>query len=152
MSDCWQPPSRPTTTDNNNPCSGSSEELLLAPSTDELAKAYKTFLKCLPKSHEARIEDGPPRIKTVVEAVKTANSTWKNNKESTKVGRMQTLFGKVCGSLNGHKDLFAILPSGDKYVCLVTGSVSAIVKVSHQKLMSGSQRGLTMLVGDGKPR
>lgn len=71
----------------------------------------------------------------MVEAVATADSTWKKNRESTKAGRMKTLFSKVCSSLNGHKDLFAILPSGDKYVCLVTGSVSSIVKVSYQKLI-----------------
>ena len=118
--------------------SGSREEILLASSTDELAKAYKAFQKCLPKGHEARIEDGPPRIKSVVEAVATADSTWKKNRESTKAGRMKTLFSKVCGSLNGHKDLFAVLPSGDKYVCLVTGSVSAIVKVGEQKLSLSS--------------
>ena len=78
------------------------------------------------------MEDGPPRLKAVVEAVATADSSWKKNRESTKAGRMKTLFSKVAGSLNNHKDLFAILPSGDKYVCLVTGSVSAIVKVSSK--------------------
>ncbi|KAL8792171.1 MAG: hypothetical protein Q9195_005267 [Heterodermia aff. obscurata] len=129
---------------------GSNEEILLAPSTDELAKAYKAFLKCLPKAHEARIEDGPPRIRTVVEAVATADSTWKRNRESTKAGRMKTLFSKVCGSLNGHKDLFAILPSGDKYVCLVTGSVSAIVKatVNHDKIAEGVSNALDDLSDD----
>lgn len=66
--------------------------------------------------------------------MKVADTKWKNNHEKTKAGRMKTLFGKVAGSLNKHRDLFALIPSGDKYICLLTGSVSAIVKVRQPQL------------------
>ncbi|KAL8687494.1 MAG: hypothetical protein Q9218_006350 [Villophora microphyllina] len=115
----------------NETSNQSHEEIILATPTDELAKAYKAFQKCLPKEHEDNVADGPPKIKAVAEAVAIADSAWKKNRECTKAGRMKTLFGKVCGSLNNHKNLFAVLPSGDKYVCLVTGSISAIVKIAE---------------------
>ena len=109
--------------------SGGQDEMILASSTDELAKVYKKFLKCLPKDHQARIEDGPPMLDCVVDALSLADAEWKSNREKTKMGRMKTLFTKVAQSLAKHKDLFAVVPSGDKYVSLVAGSVSAIVKV-----------------------
>ena len=103
--------------------------MILASSTDELAKEYKRFLKCLPKDHPARIEDGPPMLDCVVDALRSAHAEWTSNREKTKMGRTKTLFTKVAQSLVKYKDLFAIVPSGDKYVSLVAGSVSAIIKV-----------------------
>ena len=109
--------------------SGGQDDIILAHPTDELAQAYKKFLKCLPKGHEARIEDGPPRLEVVVDALTFAEAKWKNNREKTKAGRMRTLFSKVAVNLNKYKELFAIVPSSDRYVSLIAGSVSAIIKV-----------------------
>ena len=111
--------------------SGGQDEMILAGSTDELVKEYKKFLKCLPKDHPARIEDGPPRLDSVVDALRLADTEWTSNREKTKMGRAKTLFTKVAQSLVKYKDLFAIVPSGDKYVSLVAGSVSAIIKVKY---------------------
>ncbi|KAL8734031.1 MAG: hypothetical protein Q9166_001792 [cf. Caloplaca sp. 2 TL-2023] len=130
----------------------SQEEIILASSTDELAKSYKAFQKCLPKGHVSRIEDGPPRFKAVYEAVATADSAWKKNRERTNVGRMKTLFGKVCGSLENHRTLFAVIPSGDKYISLVAGSISAIVKatVNHDKIAEAVSTALDDLSDDAR--
>ena len=108
----------------------SQDESILAEPTAELSQAYKSFLKCLPKGHEARIEDGPPQLDVVAKAMKLAESTLRDRRETTKTGRMKQLFGRVAKSLHGHKELFGVVPSGDKYVSLVAGSVSAIIKVS----------------------
>ena len=103
--------------------------MLLAKPTDELAQVYKNFLKCLPKEHEARIEDGPPRLDVVIKAVKIADAKWKGNREKSKAGRTKRLFTKIPVHLDKYKELAAVVPSGDKYVSLIAGSVSAIIKV-----------------------
>ena len=103
--------------------------MILADPTEELAKVYQKFLKCLPKDHGARVEDGPPDLRVVVEALTVAELNWKNNREKTRAGRMKALFGKLSINVTKFKDVFAVIPSGDKYVCLMTGSISAIVKV-----------------------
>ena len=56
-----------------------------------------------------------------------ANASW-TKKQEGKVGKSKRLFAKVCQSLDSHKDLFEMLPNNDKYVCLITGSLSSIVK------------------------
>ena len=108
--------------------------MILAGSTDELAKEYKKFLKCLPKNHPARIEDGPPRLDRVMDALRLADTEWTIHREETKTGRAKKLFTKVAQSLFKYKDLFDIVPSGDKYVSLVAGSISAIIKVKYLTL------------------
>ena len=90
---------------------------------------YQKFLKCLPKDHTARVEDGPPDIRVVMDALIVAESNWKNNREKTRLGRMKKLFGKFSINVSKFKDVFAVVPSGDKYTCLVTGTISAIIKV-----------------------
>lgn len=106
-----------------------AEAGILVRPTDKLAQAYQKFLKCLPQGHEAKIEDGPPRLEVILEALADAENAWKNNKEKTKAGGMTTLFSKVAMNLNRYRELFAIVPSSDKYVSLVAGSISAIIKV-----------------------
>ena len=88
----------------------SQDESILARPTDDLAQAYENFLKRLPKYHQARIEDGPPSLNVVIDALTVAEDTWKNNREKTKAGRMKVLFGKVAQNLNGYTELFAIIP------------------------------------------
>ena len=108
---------------------GGQDEMILASSTDELAKVYKEFLECVPKDHQGRIDDSPRMLGSVVDTLSLADAGWKSNRKKTKLGRMKTLFTRVTQSLAKYKDLFAVVPSGDKYVSLVAGSVSAIVKV-----------------------
>ncbi|KAM0794316.1 hypothetical protein BDR22DRAFT_895247 [Usnea florida] len=129
---------------------GGKDEIILAKSTEKLAKVYKKFLKCLPKDHQARIEDGPPRLDCVTDALRLADPEWKRNREETKIGRAKTLFTKVAQSLVKYQDLFAIVPSGDKYVSLVAGSVSAIVKatINHIKIAESVSSALDDLSDD----
>ena len=104
--------------------------------TDELAQVYKRFLKCLPKDHEAKIEDGPPRLNVVISAVRIADAKWKGNREKSKAGRVKRLFTKVPVHLEKYKELAAVVPSGDKYVSLIAGSVSAIIKVPLHSVLN----------------
>ena len=70
----------------------------------------------------------------MIDAMRVMIAKQRKDRENTKGGRMKTLFGKVCAGLDDHKDLFAMIPSGDKYICLLTGSVSLIVKVTKSRI------------------
>ena len=111
--------------------SNSPEDLLLETKGRNLAKAYREFVKTLPEGHGFKIEDGPPSLGAVLQAATTVNTKLESDRGKTKTGQFKGFFHKVCGSMDGHQDLFAIIPSGDKYVCLLTGSISALVKVNE---------------------
>jgi hypothetical protein len=105
--------------------------MLLEQSSQELAKAWEKFQKCIPKEHRTQIQDGPPKFEEVAKAVTVAHSAWKA-KEKGKVASVKNIFSGLCQSLYDFKDVFAVIPNQDKYVCLLTGTFAAIVKVMQR--------------------
>ena len=83
----------------------------------------------MPDGLKSNIADQPPMIVDVLKAVDIAQSKWKASREASKAGRLRKGFSKLCGSLDDYKVLLAVVPSSDKYICILTGSLSAIVKV-----------------------
>jgi hypothetical protein len=57
-------------------------------------------------------------------------------KEKGKVARVKNLFGGLCKSLYDFKSVFAVIPNQDKYVCLLAGTLAAIVKVTWRNNIS----------------
>lgn len=51
------------------------------------------------------------------------------------IGNTKKLFGKLCQQVESHKEILDIIPSGDKYVSLITGSLSTLVKVGRDDFL-----------------
>ncbi|KAI9766661.1 MAG: hypothetical protein M1839_004784 [Geoglossum umbratile] len=111
-------------------------EQALESESQELAKAWCKFQGALPKEHRSRVQDAPPDIATVIKAVQAARASWQKSREQKTLGKTKKLFVGVCQSLDHHKELFGMIPNNDKYICLVTGSISAIIKatVNHEDI------------------
>lgn len=103
------------------------EERKLEQAARELAKAWSDFQGILSPEHRSRV-DSPPDITVVWKALFIAEESYQEKGE-TRMGKVKHAVFKACESLEDHKELFHIFPTGDKYVSLVTGSISAIVKV-----------------------
>jgi hypothetical protein len=113
---------------------GTQEEIELDKSGRVLAQHWLKFQQLLPKGHASKVQGAPPSMKDVVDAVATANDTWKKNREESIAGKAKEKFGILCQSLESHKEMLAVVPQGDKYVSLITGSLSSIVKVPSNLL------------------
>lgn len=105
-----------------------NDEAELEKISKQLAKQWLDFKHLLPAGNSNKEEHIPPPIGELIEAVEKANLTWQYNRE-TNTGKAKQRFGKICKSLDFHKEMMAVIPQGDKYVSLLTGSFSAIVKV-----------------------
>ena len=68
-------------------------------------------------------------MKTFYREVLASREAWKS-KRRIGDGKPQELFHKLMKNFNAHSDLLRIIPQGDKYTSLLTGSISTIVKVS----------------------
>ncbi|KAF2229535.1 hypothetical protein EV356DRAFT_556061 [Viridothelium virens] len=79
---------------------------------------------------QASLDDSPPRLEDVYKAVTAASDQVKTNREESTIGRLKGRFNKLCSNLNSHRDLFAVVPDGDKYISILAGSFSALVKAS----------------------
>ncbi|KAF4554512.1 Hypothetical protein D9617_4g002670 [Elsinoe fawcettii] len=95
----------------------------------KLAAKWLKVQSKLPKEQRSKIED-TPSIKELFTAVDDAMKAKKTVRHGTKLGRVKQGFTRVCQSLETHKTLFSLIPSGDKYFSLLTGSLTVIVKAS----------------------
>lgn len=89
-------------------------------------QAWRRFYQSLPKEQSADLRDKPPDLRFLQEAVKAANADLESKQEGSSIKRG---FHTICSTFDDYQNLAAVIPSGDKYVCLITGSLGALVKV-----------------------
>lgn len=91
-----------------------------------MMQAWRRFYKSLPKEQSADLEGKPPDLQFLRDAVNAANADLEKKQKDSPISRS---FHSICGTFNDYQNLAKVLPSGDKYVCLITGSLGALIKV-----------------------
>jgi hypothetical protein len=71
----------------------------------------------------------PPSLSSVHNAVQSATLLWRDKRDNTKKGKLKNMIAQVAKSCDNHSDLLSIIPKDDKYVSLIAGSLTSIVKV-----------------------
>lgn len=67
-------------------------------------------------------------MSVLFDAVATAQTTWQDNRDGSKFGKVKKAFARVVRSVDDHSELLAVLPKNDKYVSIVAGTLSSVVK------------------------
>ncbi|KAF5592797.1 hypothetical protein FPCIR_5480 [Fusarium pseudocircinatum] len=127
------------------------EEAVLFEQSWRLYAAWDKFRRDLPKDQQMQLEgrDGPD-IKYLVAAVSKASATWQADREESKLGKLKAKFHRLCETCHDHSSLLAVISKDDKYVTLLTGSLSAIAQatINHQKIAEGVANTLDDLCHD----
>lgn len=114
-----------------NASTDSSEERLLHEKSQKLLEAWRKFVRKLneklPSDQQMAI-DQTPRFDLLQKAVHDAQSSLRAKREGTIAGRSHGRLANVVQSFDDYKDLLGVIPSDDKYVCLLTGALSAFAK------------------------
>jgi hypothetical protein len=76
----------------------------------------------------------PPSLSSVHNAVQSATLLWRDKRDNTRRGKLKNMLAQVTKSCDNHSDLLSIIPKDDKYVSLIAGSLSSIVKVRHSRV------------------
>jgi hypothetical protein len=116
------------------------EEAVLIDQSRRLHAAWSKFRRDLPKDQQVQIEGRDlPDINYLVVTVKKASETWQSDREGSKLGKLKSKFHSLCETCQDHSSLLSIIPKDDKYVTLLTGSLSAIAQatINHQNLAEG---------------
>lgn len=116
------------------------EEAVLFHQSQRLHTAWSKFQRSLPEDQRMQLVDSDrPDINFLMTTVKKASTTWKSDREESKLGKLKSKFQKLCQTCQDHSSLLAILPKDDKYVTLLTGSISAIAQatINHQNIAEG---------------
>lgn len=83
-------------------------------------------------------EDGIPSLSTLWKVAHDAESEWAKKRDKG-FGKAKARLFTFLDTMDAHKYLFSIIPNGDKYTSLLTGSLTSIVKASanHEKTAEG---------------
>ncbi|KAH8805261.1 hypothetical protein F5884DRAFT_443330 [Xylogone sp. PMI_703] len=133
----------PTATD-------SPEERLLHEKAQKLLEAWRKFTRKLNEKLPAEQQiavDQIPRFDLLEKAVHDAQSSLRAKRDGTIVGRSHGRLANVIRSFDDYKDLLGIIPSDDKYICLLTGTLSAFAKASmhHEETADGIDEALKLV-------
>ncbi|ETI28431.1 hypothetical protein G647_00880 [Cladophialophora carrionii CBS 160.54] len=126
------------------------EEVQLLDKSRALFQAWERFQQQLPAAQRRDLRDQPPSIRLLFETVQNASATWQDKRAGTRRGRLKRIFARLCSSCEDHSQLMAVVPNDDKYICLLTGSLSAIAQatINHERLAEGVADGIKQLSDD----
>lgn len=127
------------------------DHVVLLDQSRRLYAAWVKFRKSLTQ-HQGMEENNllRPDIKYLIDTVSKAAATWQEDREQSKSGKLKEKFAKLCENFKNHSKLLSAIPSQDKYVTLLTGSLSAIAQasVNHKHIAEGVVKGLDELSAD----
>src|SRR3954453_6068006 len=96
-----------------------------------LSQTWKSFRGTIPKSEQDEIEGKVPSVDGLIGMVETAATEWQKKRTATRSGRFMKHFTGFCQTLDAHSSMLEVLPNGNEYVSLFTGSVKTIINVSY---------------------
>ena len=106
-----------------------SEETFLLEQSRKLYAAWTKFCSRLPETKRQDMSKDVPSLKTLRNSVKEASESWEEQRKGTVTGRLKNKFSSLCKTMENHRALLSVIPKNDKYVSLLTGSLSAIAQV-----------------------
>lgn len=70
-----------------------------------------------------------PTMNGVIDAVHEVQRAWDSKRSNGRLGRAKRLFHQFCGTLKSHQSFLEILPSGNEYVSIFTGTLNVLIQV-----------------------
>lgn len=90
-------------------------------------KLYKTGSK----DDRLDLESFNPTFESTVDLINSVSENLQTKRSATAAGKITNGFHSFCDKLDSHAAFLKMLPEGNEYVSLFTGSLSAIVKVQR---------------------
>ena len=100
-----------------------------------LSHTWKSFRVSIPKSEQEELEGKIPSVEGLIGMVDTIAKDWQNKRAESKSGRYFRYFTGFCETLHSHSYMLEVLPSGNQYASLFTGTLQTIINVSYVALL-----------------
>ncbi|KAB8349558.1 hypothetical protein FH972_023582 [Carpinus fangiana] len=115
----------------------SRQQQLLLQSSRRLAKAWQAFAEKLPEG--ASSVGQRPSFDVLNHTLGNAIQSWKSKHDASRRGKLQKRFTGVIRVFQGHRELLKMVPTGDRYVSLIAGSLTAFAQasVTHAEIAEG---------------
>ncbi|KAL6407016.1 hypothetical protein AUP68_09837 [Ilyonectria robusta] len=116
----------------------------------ELVETWQNFQHLFHDDQESiRPANSIPTIETLRRAIEQSQDAWLT-KKTKGFGKAKDRFFDFLDTMNDHSYLFNVIPSGDKYISLITGVVSSVVTAStnYKKIAEGFSMALIDISSD----
>ncbi|CAI0641969.1 unnamed protein product [Colletotrichum noveboracense] len=115
--------------------------------TKQLREKWKAFVESSSTSDRVYLRASEPTMNGVIDTVQKLQRNWDTRRNNSRLAKTSRLFHKFCSTLNAHKVLIQILPSGNEYVSIFTGTLNAVIQASsnHEKIAQGLSEALCMV-------
>ncbi|KAF2143196.1 uncharacterized protein K452DRAFT_286025 [Aplosporella prunicola CBS 121167] len=119
----------------------------LTQEAEALRKRWLEFRISNPEVDRVDLQRSEPTAQDLVDLVEQSMSKWQERRSTGRRGKAMSFFRQFCRSINSHKAVMGILPEGNEYVSLFTGTLNAVVKasVNHEKIAEGVSQALATI-------
>lgn len=107
--------------------------------SEKLRDQWLIFEQQSPHEERLDLSCDEPTAQGIVDMVEKMRRASAAKRSKGFLGKALDLFHRFCQTLNSHSTLITILPEGNEYVSLFTGSLNAIIKVNTQHAFVGSR-------------
>ncbi|WQF78715.1 hypothetical protein CDEST_03729 [Colletotrichum destructivum] len=106
--------------------------------TGALREKWLLFRESCPNAEQLDLTTSQPTVKSVKETVQAVQTAWESSqRQHGRFSKAKKFFHRFCGTLNSHKMMMAVLPSGNEYISIFTGVLNVIIHASanHEKVV-----------------
>ncbi|TID05182.1 hypothetical protein CH35J_001997 [Colletotrichum higginsianum] len=106
--------------------------------TAALREKWMLFRESCPDAEQLDLTTSQPTVKSVKETVQAVQTAWESSqRQHGRFNKAKKFFHRFCGTLNSHKMMMAVLPSGNEYISIFTGVLNVIIHASanHEKVV-----------------
>ncbi|PSN71796.1 hypothetical protein BS50DRAFT_672718 [Corynespora cassiicola Philippines] len=109
---------------------------VLSTEAGNLQKAWQEFQRQSPHEERIEINNSEPTPKGFIAVVESAAKIWQKKREMGKRGKATGYFHRICDTIDAHSNILELVPRGNEYVSLFTGTITSIVKasVNHEQI------------------
>ncbi|KAF4431043.1 hypothetical protein CFRS1_v008735 [Colletotrichum fructicola] len=117
---------------------------VLAVETSQLREKWKVFIESSTARDRINIQLSEPTMNGVIDAVHEIQRAWDSKRSGGRLGRAKQLLHQFCRTLKSHQSFLEILPSGNEYVSIFTGTLNVLIQASanHEKIAEGLSESL----------
>jgi hypothetical protein len=108
----------------------------------KLKERWAAFYKSCPPDDTDSLLDltkCDPSMESVLKMVENMQTSWQKQRQTSRLGRTMGKFRRFCKGVESHSTLLQILPQGNEYVSVFTGTLNLVLKASsnHERVMEG---------------
>ncbi|KAH0598309.1 hypothetical protein MHUMG1_03606 [Metarhizium humberi] len=112
-----------------------------------LCEKWVKFRQSCSKDDQLDLSTSEPTVDSVLDMVERMNKTWQEKRKQGAGRKVMAFFHRFCGTLDSHSSLLKLLPEGNEYVSIFTGTLNAVIKasVNHERIAEGVSEALSSI-------